>query len=347
MLIGRRSERAWLAPDLQITLAPERDGEEAAEKVDEVPEELEVGGNESGDLSPALDDHGGDSSAKRRDHAAGTVGSDLVATYLREIGDVPLLTAEQEIALAKRVERHDKAAKDELVRANLRLVVLIARRYANRGLTLLDLIQEGNLGLMRAAEKFDHRRGYRFSTYASWWIRHGVTRALSDQGRTIRISSRTGEVIGRLIRVQRRLLQELSREPRPDEIAAVMGISAKKVREIQAMIPEPVSLDTSAGSDSESILADHVEDVALPDTVELVHAAVRTEWLSQGLATLSAREQGVLRLRFGLADDRPRTFREIGEELGISGEYVRQIEARTLAKLATCPEFQRLRERCG
>ena len=347
MLTGCRTEDPRLAPHLQITPAAEQGGEEASEKADEVLQELELACEQSSDLHAALDDLVADASAKVCECADETVASDLAATYLREIGRVPLLTAEQEVALARRVERRDMAAKDELVRANLRLVVPIARRYANRGLTLLDLIQEGNLGLMRAAEKFDHRRGYRFSTYASWWIRAGVTRALSDQGRTIRISSRTGEVIGKLIRVQRRLFQELSREPRPDEIAAVMGISAKKVREIQAMIPEPVSLDTSAGGESESILADHVEDVTLPDTVELVHTAVRSEWLSQGLATLSAREQGVLRLRFGLADDRPRTFREIGEELGISGEYVRQIEARTLAKLATCPEFQRLRERCG
>jgi RNA polymerase primary sigma factor len=276
-----------------------------------------------------------------------TAESDLVSRYMREIAAVPLLTAEQEVALAKRVERNDTVARDQLIEANLRLVVPIAQRYLNRGLALLDLIQEGNLGLIRAVEKFDHRRGFRFSTYAKWWIRHGVTRAVSDQGRAIRLSSRTGETIGKLIRAQRRLRQDLAREPRPEEIAAVIGIPVERVREIRVMMAEPVSLDAPAGRDDTSVLADHVVDRYVLDTEDQVHEALRGEWLSEGLAALSSREQGVLTLRYGLHDDRPRTFREIGIELGCSGEYVRQIEARTLAKLASCPEMQRVSSRCG
>jgi RNA polymerase primary sigma factor len=270
--------------------------------------------------------------------------SDLIGIYLREIRRVPLLNAEQEIALAKRVEQDDAAAKDQLIQANLRLVVPIAQRYLNRGLALLDLIQEGNLGLIRAVEKFDYRRGFRFSTYAKWWIRHGVTRALSDRGRAIRISARTSETIGKLIRIQRRLRHELSREPRPEEIATAMGISPERVSEIQLVTAEPASLDAPTGRDDESILADYVVDRSLRDAEDYVHVSLQREWLSRGLATLSAREQSVLSLRYGLHDDRPRTFREIGAALGCSGEHVRQIEARTLVKLASCAELQRLRE---
>ena len=285
-------------------------------------------------------------SEKGIDPQVDVANSDLVDMYLREVRRVPLLTAGQEIALAKRVERNDEAAKDQLIKANLRLVLPIAQRYLNRGLGLMDLVQEGNLGLMRAVEKFDHRRGFRFSTYAKWWIRHGVTRALSDKGRAIRISSRTGETLGKLIRVQRQLLQDLCREPRPEEVAAAMRISPERVREIRSMISEPVSLDAPTGGDDESVLADYVVDGSLLDVDDQVHAILRREWLSRGLATLSAREQGVLSLRYGLQDDRPRTFREIGIELGCSGEHVRQIEARTLAKLAGCPELQRVRAQC-
>jgi len=344
VLTGRRTESALPAPDLSSAILSEKGGEEdrlASERAAEVLRDLEFTSGQSADLYAVLDDDGIDVVGDE------PTATDLVSTCLREIGRVSLLTAEQEVALAKRVERGDAAAKDQLVRANLRLVVPIARRYVNRGLALLDLIQEGNLGLIRAVEKFDYRRGFRFGTYAAWWIRHGVTRALSDQGRTIRISSRTGEIIGKLVRVQRRLVQDLCREPRPEEIAAVMRIPVKKVREIQAMMPQPVSLDTPIGLDGESVLADQVADASLSDTAEQVHGTLRSEWLSEGLATLSAREQGVIRLRYGLVDDRPRTFREIGLELGVSGEYIRQIEAKTLAKLATCTEFQRVREQCG
>ena len=294
------------------------------------------------DATGDCDCHGGDPAGSRPVQPCGSSRSDLMGLYLREIRRFPLLAPEQEIALARRVEGNDPAAKDQLIRANLRLVLPIAQRYRNRGLALLDLIHEGNLGLIRAVEKFDHRRGFRFSTYAKWWIRHGVTRALSDQGRAIRISSRTGEMIGKLIRVHGRLLQDLAREPRPDEIAAVMDIPVERVHDVLAMSAEPVSLDASTGRDDETVLADHVLDRSLPDTADQVHARLRSEWLSKGLATLSSREQVVLSLRYGLRDDRPRTFRQIGVELGCSGEYIRQIEARTLAKLASCPELRRL-----
>ena len=299
------------------------------------------------DAARSDDSHSIDSPALRLERSTEPADSDLVTMYLCEIGRAPLLTAQQEIALAKRVERNDAAAKDQFIRANLRLVVPIAKRYLNRGLALLDLIQEGNLGLIRAVEKFDHRRGCRFSTYAKWWIRHGVTRAVSDQGRAIRISSRTGEMIGKLIRVQRRLLQDPSREPKPEETADATGIPPERVRDILAMIAEPVSLDAPTGRDDESVLADYGVDRSLPDTADQVHLRLRDERLFRGLATLSARERGVLSLRYGLQDDRPRTFREIGIELGCSGEYIRQIEARTLAKLASCPELQGVRVHCG
>jgi RNA polymerase primary sigma factor len=269
---------------------------------------------------------------------------DLVSMYLREIGTVPLLTPEQEVALAERVERGDEVAKKRLICANLRLVVPIARRYVNRGLALHDLIQEGNLGLMRAVEKFDHRRGFRFSTYAAWWIRHGVTRALSDQGRTIRIPGRAGATIDNLIRAERRLFEGLGRDPRAEEIAAEMRIPVKKVREMQALILGPLSLDTPVGPDGGSVVADHIADDSLPDIADQLLARLRREWLPKGLTTLNPRELGVMRLRYGLLDDRPRSFREIGAELGISRECARQMEARTLAKLATCPESLRLRE---
>ncbi len=239
---------------------------------------------------------------------ADTAESDLVGTYLREIRKLPPLTAEQELALARRIERNDATAKDRLIQANLRLVVPIAQRYRNRGLALLDLIQEGDLGLIRAVETFDYVRGFRFGTYAKWWIRHGVTRAVCDQGRAVRILSRTGEVIGKLIRVRRRLLQDLAREPKPEEIAAVMGSPTERVREIQAMIAEPVSLDAPAGRHDETVFADYIADHSLPDTADQIHVRLPGEWLSKGLATLGAREQGVVNLRYGLRDDRPLTL---------------------------------------
>ncbi len=263
-----------------------------------------------------------------------TAESDLVSRYMREIAAVPLLTAEQEVALAKRVERNDTVARDQLIEANLRLVVPIAQRYLNRGLALLDLIQEGNLGLIRAVEKFDHRRGFRFSTYAKWWIRHGVTRAVSDQGRAIRLSSRTGETIGKLIRAQRRLRQDLAREPRPEEIAAVIGIPVERVREIRVMMAEPVSLDAPAGRDDTSVLADHVVDRYVLDTEDQVHEALRGEWLSVRPSRRQAADLPGDRHRAGLLRGvRPP---DRGQDTGEAGELPRDA-ARELALRITRP----------
>jgi RNA polymerase primary sigma factor len=270
--------------------------------------------------------------------------SDSLSVYLRQIGKESLLTAEQEVALARRIESGDSTARDRLIRANLRLVVRIARRYRNRGLPLPDLIQEGNLGLIGAVQKFEYRRGVRFSTFATWWIRHGVTRALSDQGRLIRVSSRTDRLIGTLIRAQQQLFHDLSREPTLEETAAVMQVSIRKLRQIQAAMPEPISLDAVTEPDGELLLGDQIEDsssIAVEDEVETV---LRDEWLREHLATLTAREHRVLRLRYGLTSGRSRTYREIGEQLGVSGEWVRKLENSALEKLA---DHRRRQVRCG
>ena len=271
-------------------------------------------------------------------HGLPTRTTDALTLYLRDVRRLPLLTREQEILLASRIELGDADAKDELVRANLRLVLFVARRYVNRGLCLSDLVQEGNLGLIRAAEKYDHRRGVKFSVYAAWWIRAGVTRAVSDQGRTIRISSRTGEVIGKLIRAQRKLRQELQREPTCEETALALGVRPEKAREILTLLPEPVSLDAPIRQDDELVVGDLIEDSSLPDTPDLVHETLQTEWLRQGLGVLSARERRALSLRFGLGGSLPRTYKEIGADIGVSGEYVRKIEEKALAKLAALQE---------
>ena len=273
-----------------------------------------------------------------------TASNDPVRMYLREIGKVPLLTAEQEVSLAKRIERGDMAAKNQLIQANLRLVVSIARRYANRGLTLLDLIQEGNLGLIRAVEKFDYRRGFKFSTYATWWIRQAVSRALADQARTIRIPVHMVETINKLIRVQRQLLQDLGREPTPEEIASDMGLTPEKVREIQKISQEPVSLENPVGEDGESQLGDFIEDAQSVSPVEEVAGIVKREEIVAVLGLLSQRERNVLLLRFGLEDGCPRTLDEVGKVFGVTRERIRQIEAKTLAKLKAYREAQCLQE---
>ncbi len=272
--------------------------------------------------------------------AAGAVKSrrresdDLLDAYLRDVHKVPLLTPEQEVQLARRVEQDDPAAREQLTQANLRLVISIAQHYRNQGLSLLDLIQEGNLGLMLAVEKFDHRRGFRFSTYAKWWIRHGVTRALSDYGRTIRISSRTGAVLRKFAQVHRQLGQQLCREPLLSEIAAAMQLPTARVRELQLLSLDMESLDEPfASEDGQGCLGDHVADSLQSDVADVVHDRLEEEWLHQRLDALTERERGVLRLRYGLHDDRPWTFREIGAELGCSGEHARRVEASTLTKL--------------
>jgi RNA polymerase primary sigma factor len=264
--------------------------------------------------------------------------------YLREIGKVPLLTAAEEVALAKRIERKDMAAKRRLIEANLRLVVSIAKHYAGRGLPLLDLIQEGNLGLIRAVEKFDYRKGFKFSTYATWWIRQAVTRAIADQARTIRLPVYLDEIINRLLRIQHQLARDLGREPTPEEIAAEMGITAQKVREIFRSSQQPVSLETPIGEEEDSQLADFIVDDGAIVPLEAVSESMRKEELNQVLSLLTPRQRKVMELRFGLKDGHPRTLEEVGLQFGLTRERIRQIEVKTMAKLKTYRESQRLRD---
>jgi len=273
-----------------------------------------------------------------------TPTNDPVRMYLKEIGKVPLLTAEEEVSLAKRIERRDMDAKRKLVEANLRLVVSIAKRYVGRGMLFLDLIQEGNLGLIRAVEKFDYRKGYKFSTYATWWIRQAITRAIADQARTIRIPVHMVETINKLIRVQRQLLQDIGREPTPEEIAAEMGTTPQKVREILKISQEPVSLETPIGEEEDSQLGDFIEDEDATMPVEAVSAIMQKEELNMVLGTLTHRERKVIELRFGLKGEHPRTLEEVGQRFGVTRERIRQIEAKTLAKLKAYRDSQRLRD---
>lgn len=258
---------------------------------------------------------------------------DPVRMYLKEIGRVPLLNSEEEVELAKRMEDGSEEAKRRLVEANLRLVVSIAKRYVGRGMLFLDLIQEGNLGLMKAVEKFDFRKGFKFSTYATWWIRQAITRAIADQARTIRIPVHMVETINKLIRVTRQLLQELGREPTPEEVAAEMGMPVERVHEIHKIAQEPVSLETPIGEEEDSHLGDFIPDDDAPAPADAAAYVLLREQLDEVLSTLTAREQKVLRLRFGLEDGRSRTLEEVGQEFGVTRERIRQIEAKALRKL--------------
>ncbi len=269
---------------------------------------------------------------------------DPVRMYLKEIGKVPLLSAEEEMELAQRIEEGDEAAKKRLSEANLRLVVSIAKRYVGRGMQFLDLIQEGNLGLMKAVEKFDFRKGYKFSTYATWWIRQAITRAIADQARTIRIPVHMVETINKLIRVQRQLLQEYGREPLPEEIAKEMGVPVERVREIMKISQEPVSLETPIGEEEDSHLGDFVEDDHVPTPPEAAAYTLLGEQLSEVLDTLTDREQKVLRLRFGLDDGRARTLEEVGKEFQVTRERIRQIEAKALRKLRHPSRSRKLKD---
>ena len=269
---------------------------------------------------------------------------DPVRMYLKEIGKVPLLTADEEIGIAKRMELGDSEAKRKLAEANLRLVVSIAKRYVGRGMLFLDLIQEGNLGLIKAVEKFDYRKGYKFSTYATWWIRQAITRAIADQARTIRIPVHMVETINKLIRVSRQLLQEYGREPTPEEIAKAMGISEGKVREIIKIAQEPVSLETPIGEEEDSHLGDFIPDEDAPAPAEAASHALMKEQLWDVLDTLTPREEKVLRLRFGLDDGHQRTLEEVGREFCVTRERIRQIEAKALRKLRHPSRSKKLKD---
>ena len=269
---------------------------------------------------------------------------DPVRMYLKEIGKVPLLSAEEEIELAKRMESGDQEAKKRLAEANLRLVVSIAKRYVGRGMLFLDLIQEGNLGLIKAVEKFDYRKGYKFSTYATWWIRQAITRAIADQARTIRIPVHMVETINKLIRVSRQLLQELGREPTPEEISEEMGMPVDRVREILKISQEPVSLETPIGEEEDSHLGDFIQDDNVPVPAEAASFTLLREQLVEVLGTLTEREQKVLRLRFGLDDGRARTLEEVGKEFNVTRERIRQIEAKALRKLRHPSRSRKLKD---
>lgn len=269
---------------------------------------------------------------------------DPVRMYLKEIGKVPLLSAEDEIELAKKMELGDQEAKKRLAEANLRLVVSIAKRYVGRGMLFLDLIQEGNLGLIKAVEKFDYRKGYKFSTYATWWIRQAITRAIADQARTIRIPVHMVETINKLIRVSRQLLQELGREPSPEEIAAEMNMPVERVREILKISQEPVSLETPIGEEEDSHLGDFIQDDNVPVPADAAAFTLLKEQLVEVLGTLTEREQKVLRLRFGLDDGRARTLEEVGKEFNVTRERIRQIEAKALRKLRHPSRSRKLKD---
>ncbi|MCL5986566.1 MAG: RNA polymerase sigma factor RpoD [Actinobacteria bacterium] len=296
------------------------------------------------DLPLEFDEKIEDKSKKKLDLTIKIPTNDPVRMYLKEIGKVPLLTAQEEVILAKRIEAGDLAAKQRLVESNLRLVVSIAKKYIGRGMQFLDLIQEGNLGLIRAVEKFDYRKGYKFSTYATWWIRQAITRAIADQARTIRIPVHMVETINKLIRVQRQLLQEYGREPTPEEIAELMDFTPEKVREILKISQEPVSLETPIGEEEDSHLGDFIEDEEAVVPVDAASFALLQEQLQTVLETLSIRERKVIQLRFGLLDGHPRTLEEVGKEFGVTRERIRQIESKTLSKLRHPSRSQKLKD---
>ena len=269
--------------------------------------------------------------------------SDPVRMYLREIGRVSLLTYEEEVALAKRVEKSDRKARERLINANLRLVVSIAKKYVNRGLTLLDLIEEGNIGLMRAVVKYDWRRGYKFSTYATWWIRQAITRAIADQARTIRIPVHMVETINKFNRISRKLMQELGREPTPEEVAFEMGVGTDKIREIIKVSQEPASLEAPVGEEEDSRLGDFIQDVSASPTDQATQALLK-DHIREMLSTLSPREAKVLEYRFGLEDGKQRTLEEVGREFGVTRERIRQIEAKAIRKLRHPTRAKKLRD---
>jgi len=301
---------------------------------------------ESGAAERSESRNGNGSSASKRPEIDLTVepSLDSLRLYLRSIGRVNLLTADQEVSLAQRIERGDMRAKQQMIEANLRLVVSIAKGYLGRGLTFLDLIQEGSLGLIRAVEKFDYRRGYKFSTYATWWIRQAVTRAIADKGRTIRIPVHMVEKLNKVVHVERQLVQTLGREPTPDEIALELECTVREVRDILRMAQQPVSLEKPIGEEEESELGDFVEDQTAESPFELASENLRRDNVRRALAALPQREREVIEMRFGLSGGRPRTLEEVGRAFNVTRERIRQIENHTLKKLEALPEAQRLRD---
>ncbi|HHY94085.1 MAG TPA: RNA polymerase sigma factor RpoD [Firmicutes bacterium] len=316
------------------------------DQIEEVYERLTREGIEVADERPSAGETKPASRAAEEDLELpeGIALDDPVRMYLKEIGRVPLLTAEEEVELAKRIEQGDEEAKRRLAEANLRLVVSIAKKYVGRGMLFLDLIQEGNLGLIKAVEKFDFRKGFKFSTYATWWIRQAITRAIADQARTIRIPVHMVETINKLIRVSRQMLQELGREPLPEELAVEMDIPVERVREIQKIAQEPVSLETPIGEEEDSHLGDFIEDEEAPAPADAASYLLLREQLGEVLETLTPRERDVLRLRFGLDDGRPRTLEEVGQIFKVTRERIRQIEAKALRKLRHPSRSKKLKD---
>jgi len=351
------------ADDLRTLLAEAQErGYVATEALAHAVEDLELSADQVHELYGLLEEQGVElideaaANAPSDGHAAAAAEAkveldlnvepslDSLRLYLRTIGRVPLLTASQEVELARRIERGDVQAKQQMVEANLRLVVSIAKRYLGRGLSFLDLIQEGSLGLIRAVEKFDHRRGYKFSTYATWWIRQAVTRALADKGRTIRIPVHVVERLNKVVQAERQLVQQLGREPSDEEIAAMLECSPRDVREILRVAQQPISLEKPVGDEEDSLLGDFVEDQSAESPFELASRQIRNRDVLCALAVLPRREREVLELRYGLTGKRPQTLEEVGQAFNVTRERIRQIENHTLKKLELLPEAQRLRD---
>jgi RNA polymerase primary sigma factor len=343
-LIAKGKEQGYVTQQEIAGVLPE--AEENLEELDELYAALLEQGVEITDQKDALiwDKDDEDAAADTSDDYIKDIADDSVRLYLREIGKIPLLTGEQEVALAKRIEAGDKAAKDAMAEANMRLVVSIAKKYIGRGLDLLDLIQEGNTGLLRAVEKFDYTKGYKFSTYATWWIRQAITRAIADQARTIRIPVHMVETINKLIRTQRRLVQELGREPLPEEIAAEMEMDVDKVNHILKIKQDIVSLEAPVGEEEDSQLGDFIADEDSLTPEEAATHQLLKEHVNAVLQLLTPREQKILRMRFGLEDGRSHTLEEVGQEFGVTRERIRQIEAKALAKLRKHRESKKLKD---
>ena len=341
-LIAKGKEQGYVTQQEIASVLPE--AEENLEELDELYAALLEQGVEITDQKDSLIWDKEEEEADTGDDYIKDIADDSVRLYLREIGKIPLLTGEQEVMLAKRIEAGDKAAKDAMAEANMRLVVSIAKKYIGRGLDLLDLIQEGNTGLLRAVEKFDYTKGYKFSTYATWWIRQAITRAIADQARTIRIPVHMVETINKLIRTQRRLVQELGREPLPEEIAAEMEMDVDKVNHILKIKQDIVSLEAPVGEEEDSQLGDFIADEDSLTPEEAATHQLLKEHVNSVLALLTPREQKILRMRFGLEDGRSHTLEEVGQEFGVTRERIRQIEAKALAKLRKHRESKKLKD---